>query len=283
MLRGIWHSFSVMVLVFLSACAPITMNQFIAEGKSPLSEEQLRELVNNHVLHLEAIDFDARIDYRGDGRLNAISLQGEEDTGKWVITSSHQLCMKFDLWYYGDQRCYTVFKDIDQYVFFTSNGARYYTGATVSETAPQRVATDNASENRSHTDRQPHTVPAMIERTSVSREQALVSLARNCPDCKLVGVDLRGAQLIAANLAGADLSEADLTDANLRRANLTGANLSGAKLTRSNLAGADLTNSNLRDADLTGCNLIRANVSGADLEGAVLSGAHLESIQGLKK
>jgi hypothetical protein len=271
----------VVVLLFLGACAPATMNQLIAEGNTQLSGNQLRKLVTDRSLHLEAIDFDAQVQYLSDGHLQALSLQGAKDNGKWNVTSDDQLCMKFDSWYFSDLKCYKVVKAKDQYVFFTSNGARYYTATTSAEHVAEpgdqnRVKPALAKENS----RQSPPAPRLSQ---AEKQQTLRHLARNCPGCNFAGADLAGAQLIAANLAGANLAGADLSDANLRRANLAGANLSGAKLIRTNLAGADLSESDLSAADLTGSNLIRAQVSGAKLQGATLTGAHLESIQGFKE
>jgi hypothetical protein len=257
------------------------MDNLLDEGKKPLSEKQLYELVANNSLHLEAIDFDAKIHYLSNGHLNATSLQGEQDKGRWSVTSDNQLCMKFELWYFGDLKCYNLIEDNDKYLYFTTNGARYYTGT-------KTFGDDSGLENTGPTGTINHAAPKpkapqATRLSTAEKKRALVSLARNCPDCNFSGVDLRGAQLIGANLAGANLSGADLRDANLRRANLTGANLTEANLARINLAGADLTDCNLSDADLSGSNLIRANVTGAILTGAILSGAHLESIQGFKE
>lgn len=277
--------------MLLCACAPVTINQFLADGKKPLSQQQLQELISNQNLHLEAIDFDAQVHYLPDGHLAATNRQGVKDSGKWSISSDSRLCMKFDLWYYGDLKCYQVFNDKDKYVFFTTNGARYYTG-TMSAANDYEAANHSRNENNNPDDQSSSAAAVLFDsnstRTTVflseaEKKRALLSLARNCPDCNFAGVDLRGAELIAANLAGANLSAADLREANLRRANLSGANLSGANLARANLAGADLSNCDLSGADLTGSNLIRATVTGAKLDGTILFGAHLESIQGLKK
>lgn len=277
--------------MLLCACAPVTINQFLADGKKPLSQQQLQELIGDQSLHLEAIDFDAQVHYLPNGLLAATNRQGVKDSGKWSISSDSLLCMKFDLWYYGDLKCYQVFSDQGKYVFFTTNGARYYTGTMSAKNAHE--ATTHSGNENNNTDGQSSRAYGGLSdsnstRTTVSfsdaeKKRALVSLARNCPDCNFAGVDLRGAELIAANLAGANLSGADLREANLRRANLSGANLFGANLTGTNLAGADLSNCDLTNADLTGSNLIRATVTGAKLDGTVLFGAHLESIQGLKK
>ena len=274
---------SFVFLVVLNGCMPVTMNHLIADGKLSLSGKELRELVTSRNLHLEAIDFDAEVQYLPGGTLLATSRNGGDDKGKWSVSDNDQLCMKFNVWYFGDLRCYKLFKENDKYVFFTSNGARYYTGTTSSGngnsvSSQPETESENSKKNVPEQSENSATVLSKAE-----RDHALISLARNCPACNFAGVDLRGAQLIAANLAGANLSGADLRIANLRRANLAGANLSGAQLNQTNLAGADLTNCDLTNADLTGSNLIRANVTGANLTGAILSGAYLESIQGFKK
>ena len=274
---------SFVFLVVLNGCMPVTMNNLIADGKSSLSEKELHELVASRNLHLEAIDFDAKVQYLPGGTLLATSRNGGDDKGKWSVSDNDQLCMKFNVWYFGDLRCYKLFKENDKYVFFTSNGARYYTG-TASPRNGDAVSSQPETESEMSKKKVPEQGGNVVTVLSkAERAHALLSLARNCPACNFAGVDLRGAQLVAANLPGANLSGADLRVANLRRANLAGANLSGAKLNQTNLAGADLTDCDLRNADLTGSNLIRANVTGAKLSGALFSGAHLESIQGLKK
>ena len=78
---------------------------------------------------------------------------------------------------------------------------------------------------------------------------------------KLVGANLRGADLYNADLRGANLGGADLRVANLRSANLCNADLRGA-----NLRGAYLCN-----ADLNGANLRSANLCNADLRGAYIN------------
>ncbi len=289
----IWCYFSLVILMLLCACAPVTMHQFLADGKKPLTGQHLQELINNQSLHLEAIDFDAQVHYLPNSHLAATNRQGVKDSGKWSISSDGRFCMQFDLWYYGDLKCYQVVQDRDKYIFFTPNGARYYTGM-MSKKNDLEMAKHSHYENN-NPDGPNHTATTVRSSSNSSRsvtkaflseaekKQALISLARNCPDCNFAGVDLRSAQLITANLAGADLSGADLREANLRRANLSGANLSGANLARTNLAGADLSNCDLSEADLSGSNLIRATLTGAKLDGTVLFGAHLESIQGLNK
>jgi hypothetical protein len=287
----IHHFLSFVVLALLCSCASVTMTQFLADGKTPLSSTQLHELLAEHSLHLEAIDFDAKVVYLPNGQLTATSHLGAKDKGKWSISAKDELCMKFDIWYFGDQRCYKLFNENDKYIFFSANGARYYTG-TMSPPKGGDASNQPQSESNNLIGQGQNVATALPDRNNPSpvpqlskseREHILINLARNCPDCNFAGVDLRGAQLVAANLPGANLSGADLHDANLRRANLAGANLSGTNLTGSNLAGANLTDCDLSNADLTDSNLIRATVTGAELKGAILTGAHLENIQGLKK
>lgn len=267
--------------MFFSGCAPVTMEQFIADGSEPLSEDQIYELIADRGVHLEAIDFDAKVQFLSNGHLTATSLQGDQDKGKWSIVPENQLCIKFELWYFGDLKCYKLVQDNDKYLFFTTNGARYYTG-TATPGSNGLTADKDPAEKESHR-YQRQSVPEIAPLSNEDKKHTLISLARNCPDCNFTGVDLREASLIGANLAGTNLSGADLRDANLRRANLAGANLAGANLARTNLAGANLSDCNLTDADLTGSNLISANVTGAIFKGAILSGAHLESIQGFKE
>ena len=117
---------------------------------------------------------------------------------------------------------------------------------------------------------------------------------KNTPIIRLLGADLRGADLSkafhiafpwvvhqdivdtvewgAATQFGADLRGADLISTNLR-----GANLSRACLYDSDLRGADLRDANLHDADLIGAWLRDANLRGADL-----SEAQLKQIKSLK-
>jgi uncharacterized protein YjbI with pentapeptide repeats len=279
---------TVLFLMLVCSCAPVTTKQFIADGKQQLSQEELHELVSGNGFHLESIDFDAKIHFLPSGQLSCTDLHGTAEKGKWKITPEDQLCIKFDRWYFGDLNCYTLFKEKNNYVFFTNNGARYYTGKLLSgngdAVAMQSKSKSNQtvpSENFTTSHRNNSESSISPRPSKEEKKHTLINLARNCPDCNLSGVDLMGAQLIVANLNGADLSGANLSGANLRRANLIGANLSGAKLVRANLTGADLSGSNLSNADLTGSNLIRAVVTDANLDGAILTDAHLESIKGM--
>jgi len=285
---------------FIGSCAPGTRKQMLKEGQHPLSAEELFSLITDNSLYLESTDFSGTVFFQSDGYLAGRDRLNNRDSGKWDISSENLLCLKFRIWYYGDTNCYSVFPDqkADSFVFFTENGARYYT-AEYMTADPQHLATQIQKSKKKKFVREQlageaHNPDSSDSATnsitpspspSISREEktlTMVHLARNCPDCNLAGVDLKKARLVEANLAGADLSGADLSGANLRRANLTGANLSGAKLTTSNLSGAILVRSNLTNADLSGCNLIKANLTGATTDGAIFTGAHMESIEGYK-
>ncbi len=291
-MRCLLHRFlSFVMLVLLCSCAPVTMNQFLADGKTPLSAAQLHDLLVGHSLHLEAIDFDANVLYLDNGRLTATSSQGSKDKGKWSISAKDELCMKFNVWYYGDQRCYKLFNENGKYVFFSSNGARYYTGTmspghddyVENQTKSESIDSTGIKQNTSSAHSGQSSPPPVTHLSESEKKHILINLARNCPDCNFAGVDLRRVQLVEANLAGANLSGSDLRDSNLRQANLTGANFSGANLAGTNFAGANLTDCDFSNADLTDSNLIRATVTGAKFKDAILTGAHFDNIQGLKK
>ncbi len=297
--------FQFMILILLlSSCAPGTQNQLVKKGQSSLSSEELFVLIADNSLHLEAFDFDGTFYFQKDGYLSGRDRLNNLDTGKWDISSEDQLCLKFRIWYYGDTKCYSVFRDQkpDSFILFTENGARYYSAEYLTGD-PQNLAKQIRKRNKKKFIRDqlaqevqdgdspgsrnislppelPPEPPPSFSKNDTNL--AMTRLARNCPDCNLAGVDLKKARLVEANLMGADLSGADLSGANLRRANLTGANLSGAKLITTNLSGAILVNSNLSNADFTGSNLIKANLTGANLDGATFTGAHLESIEGFK-
>jgi uncharacterized protein YjbI with pentapeptide repeats len=78
------------------------------------------------------------------------------------------------------------------------------------------------------------------------------------------------ARVIGPDLRGADLRGRTFSHPDLRGADLRGADLSGA-----DLAGADLAWARLEGAVLVGTNLVRANLHAADLRNANLTGADL--------
>ncbi len=287
---------ALLLLAHLYGCSAMTLQQLVAEGKQPLSREQLAALLPDASLRLEAIDFDGILQFRPDGQLAAKDRLGQKEKGTWEISGDNQLCLKFTRWYYGDSRCYSIIKDNNNYIFFTSNGARSYTG-TMHSSPPAGKAPDvsrppipdePAGESRGAVEQAGSAVQAESGKggspgfTEEEKVHTLIQLARNCPECNLYGIVLKNAALGGANLAKANLAGADLSGANLSRANLGGANLAGAKLINTDLSGADLGGSNLAGADLTGSNLTRANVANAHMAGTNLNGALLNSIQGLK-
>ena len=298
------------LLLVLSACAPGNQNQLLKEGKTQLNAEQLFQLVSGNTLHLESIDFNAWVHLLEDGRLSAKNRQNQRDTGVWDINSDSRLCLKFEAWYYGDERCYSLIAvGGDDYVLFTANGARAYSATAISGDS-EKLAAAGRKKGKTYLREKmaggkstasginpPAAAPAQTGPDEVSppREipapapppeelrHTLAEMAKNCPNCNLAGADLKGVELITANLAGANLAGADLSRANLRRANLAGANLAGAIMVNANLPGANLANCNMSNANLTGANLIKANFTGAMTDGIQLQGALLEGVTGLKK
>ena len=98
-------------------------------------------------------------------------------------------------------------------------------------------------------------------------------LGANLKFADLTGADLTGAWLLSTNLSGAWLGDANLSETKLWVAGLRGAILIKANLSGADLWWADLMEANLRGANLTGANLTGANFTGANLTGAV--GANL--------
>lgn len=292
----------LLTIALLSGCASSTQNSMLQEGKSQLNADQIYQAVSGNTLYLEAIEFSAWVLFLDNGRISARNRLNNTDTGKWDVSSDKQLCMDFNAWFYGDERCFSmVEEDSGRYVLFSSNGARAYS-ATAGKGDTEKLATaarkkdktflrEQMAAGRSTADdsRTTRPVPATETRVIPSPppppeeiRHTLATMAKNCPNCNLAGADLKGVDLITANLAGANLAGADLSGANLRRANLAGANLAGAILVSTNLPGANLANCNMSEADLTGANLIKANLTGAMTEGVILQGAHLEGVIGLE-
>ncbi len=287
----------------LSGCATSTQNRMLQEGRSQLTAERIFETVSGNTLYLEAIDFSAWVHFLADGRMSARNRLNNRDTGKWDINGDKQLCLKFNVWYYGDERCFSMVENAaDRYVLFTPNGARAYS-AVASAGDPEKLAKASRKKEKTYLREQmaggkagaaasttavrpePTAPPAASPTPPPPPEEirhTLATMAKNCPNCNLAGADLKGVDLITANLAGANLAGADLSGANLRRANLAGANLAGAILVNANLPGANLANCNMSDANLTGASLIKANLTGAMTEGVILQGAHLEGVIGLE-
>lgn len=289
------------MLAIVQGCAVNSLTQALKSDHNRLSASSIHTLVAGKNLHLTAIDFDAEVLFKDNQKLAAKNRSGEIDTGQWDITSDDMLCLDFDKWYFGDVRCYTVFSERtgDNYIFFTENGARYYSAKPLA-TIPAALISLGTSKKRTSYLKGKKEVVAAPEPTEVTPEvmsrpeppapepgpeemkRILITTARDCPACNLAGVDLRGAELVGANLAGANLAGADLTGANMRRANLSGADLQNARLRATNLPGANLTGCNLTQADLSGANLIKANLTGSATKGALFTDALTEGTTGIK-
>lgn len=266
----------LLCLILNSSCAPVSQKHYDNKDQHPLTTEQIEKKIIERSVQLQSIDFDATVLFHKNMTMTATSFGDDTDSGKWSTLDKNLLCLEFDSWYFGDNRCYRIIEDKNHLIFFTQNGALRYTGTILKpkERISQSRPKDSLIPSFEAANAQP------IPKNSETDKERFIKLARNCPDCNFSGVDLSNAQLNHANLAGANLSNADLTNANLRQANLAGANLSGAKLIRTNLPGANLSSANLTNADLSGSNLIRANMTGAITTNINLTGAHLESIQG---
>ncbi|MCP3890916.1 MAG: pentapeptide repeat-containing protein [Desulfobulbaceae bacterium] len=268
--------------LLITACAPATVKQFEARGKTELTKEQIRSSFSGKEIHLEAADFDANVQFGSSGKLSGTSINGSSDNGNWNVAENNLLCLKWDSWYFGDNKCYQTFKDEDnRFIFFTQNGARYYTATVTNQSS--RKTTSSRHKNKQNTSQDDFQLSSERSPTTSNSNRdpdRILRLARNCPGCNLSHINFKGAQLVGANLSGADLSGSDFSGADLRRANLTNANLSGARFIRTNLPGADLTDSNLTNADLRGSNLTRAIVHGANFTGTITKGAILNSLQG---
>lgn len=294
----------LVTIALLSGCATGNQKRMVQEGRTQLTAEQIFQTVSGNTLHLEAIDFNARVHFLDSGRMSGRTSQNSRDTGAWDVNGDKQLCLKFATWYYGDQRCFTMVETgTNAYTLFTPNGARAY-NATATTGDPERLATAGRKKDKAYlrakmaagqpaaddrpgasaTAPAPAQTPRVIPSTPPSPEEVrhtLAYMAKNCPNCNLAGADLKGVDLATANLAGANLAGTDLSRASLIRANLAGANLAGAVLVGTNLQGANLANCNLSDADLSGASLIKANLTGAMTEGVRLEGARLDGVVGL--
>ena len=289
--------------LILTGCGTSTINSALKKGAVPLSVDEIYSLVNNNTLRFVSSDFDAHVFLAENGKLSANSLNNSDDTGLWDIKNNGSLCLKFDLWYFGDVNCYTVYSETerDSYLLYTTNGAFAYTATMVGGNSQNlKIAApknkdafmrESLSKGQSSKPRQAQATPAATPApvsantgpaaSSEEINHTVKSMAQDCPDCNLEDADLRQAYLVGANLKGANLRGADLSRANLRRANLEGADLSGATLLSTNLPGANLKDANLKGADLTGSNLIQADFSGADLANSILKDTLQEGSKGL--
>ena len=303
--------FLALLMAFVvSGCAPSNVNKLIAEkGGEHLKPDQVLSLVEGNTLQLQGYDSDSFLYMDTSGKVFAVNIYGDKDSGQWDVSDLGEFCIRMHEWWYGDLKCYMMYQvDNDTYKLTDDNGliqfsALQYPGdyknsyyvdknkkrsfrksarssgtfaATAAETesppAPGRPEKAISEENTYKTSQDDRNLRSTVK-----------WMARDCPGCNLAETNLKKADLVGAKLAGANLSGSNLRMANLRRADLEGANLEDAILSYCNMPGANLKNANLRGANLKGANLIRADVTGADLSGANLDGALLDGIKGLTR
>ncbi len=298
----------LMMVALLSACGPATVNQLEKKGDGKqFSPAEVLELVESNTMLFVSIDEDSYFYFDGSGRVFGIDLNKNTDLGKWDVTEDGELCMRLQHWWYGDLKCFAVYRDGDKYALANNAGViafraesfqgdyknQYYEVKTAKKSyrrsiRNQQADTPSESEKKSadrssvEPEKPAPREPAPSYITSDKELKATVKwMARDCPGCNLAKSNLKKADLVGAKLQGANLSGANLSMADLRRADLQSANLENANLTFANMPGADLRNSNLKNADFKGANLIRADLTGANLEGINLEGALLEGTTGI--
>ncbi|MBV5318276.1 MAG: pentapeptide repeat-containing protein [Desulfobulbaceae bacterium] len=299
----------ILTCCLLCGCGPTTVNTLVQDrGAQKLSAKEVLALVNGNTLFLQTFNEDTTLYFDPSGQLFGKALSADKDKGKWDVSEGGELCFHMDKWWYGDLRCFQVYRDTNKNKLHLagSNGVLQYAAEQQAGDSKQLYAIGNQqkkslrrsirttgedepgaalSTTGSDTTTRP---PSVIEepRHSVEGKKdtnvTIEWMAKDCPGCNLAGADLGKAELIGARLAKADLHGANLSMANLRRADLQGANLREAILTYANLPGADLRGADLRGAVLKGANLIRADLSGAKLEGADLTEVLREGTKGLK-
>ena len=278
---------TLLAFSLLTGCAANSEKQLLKAGNTPLSGSQIQTLVTNNPLNLESGDLTAQISFESNGRLEARSSHDKRiEKGQWQTNEDNQLCLKFSSWFHGDDTCFSLYQEpgSNTILLFHSNGALAFTARAANGQTPLPARNDTTSIQSAKSTQQSRAQQGSFSPSPRDHENAKLTIkqmAKNCPDCKLSGADLRNADLIKANLQKANLRDADLSGANLRRARLGGADLRGAKLQGTNLPGADLRDADLQDADFSGANLLRADFSGARLEGIILDNANLEGVTGL--
>lgn len=259
-----------------------------------LSAEELIELVSGNTITMQEYGETATIEMYSNGRLYAVKSKTEKNDG-WWSTEGDMLCLKFKRWGYGDQICYDVIRDGNEYKMYTASGVggSYFTVSPGVKNQPAgkdkpAAAGSRGTQQRTTATESPDVVvekPAPKASTPTIQESAKPAadpqsagrdlrmiyrdMSQNCPGCNLPGIDMNGASLIRANLAGANLKNANFSKANLKWANLKGANLAGADFAGANLAGADLAGADITRADFTGANLDQTNLRGTNISEAI--------------
>lgn len=285
------HGYKYLALLLglmVTGCAAANKDQLINDGKTLMDKQQIADLFAQGPLRLESADFDGTVTFTADGKLQAKNLNKAVDTGKWELADGNMVCLKFSSWYYGDKKCYQIIEnDPGEYVFFTANGARYYTAHVqkdVKEDESDTVKSENQDESGDKSSSEPQASPSANSASNAETDinSSFSQVAQNCPGCNLGGINLSNSNLASANLAGTDLSGTNLSGASLRGAHLEKANLSHANLSKANLTGANLAGANLDSADLRGANLSRADLTDANMKNAVTNGAVLQNTKGLR-
>ncbi len=299
--------------LLFAGCAPVTQNQMVAKGTTPLVAKQIFDLVSGNSLHMEAIDFNSHMYFQPDGTIlaRAESLTADDtDNGRWDINGENQLCLKFKVWYYGDMKCYSVYPDGGKngYALFLNNSALAYSAKSLNGDAahlykaPESTKKDTFLRESLTTGQTSPTpvaaAPLMtaeptnktaylresltVGQTAASPQETETSAAVDQKDEATPAVsDAEVEHTVKSmakncpgcNLEKSDLRQADLVGANLKKANLHKADLSHANLRRANLEGANLTGATLLSANLPGANLKGANLTNADFTGANLTKA----------
>ena len=92
-------------------------------------------------------------------------------------------------------------------------------------------------------------------------------------DSAAVGLDLSRERLLGIDMRGADLSHANLSNSLIAGSNLEGANLASASLNGATLAGVNLKSADFSGADLSSSRWISVDILGADFAEAGTGGA----------
>ncbi len=274
------------LIFLLSACASVDLDTTIAEGGVKIVPPELREVVEDRIIHMTEYDSSATVKFYKNGFLIGRNDQNETTKGAWKIDVKDRLCIKYKKWGYGDTICYSIYKVGDEYRQFSQAGLLVGRFAVAGKIDVDEQKQEASSKEKVVVAPVPVAPPTpastpleMADPTPVKPEKTELSIAekaKNCPGCDLQKVNLSGVNLKQAVLPGANLTEANLKGANLKMANLKGVTLTTADLSNANLAGADLAGADLTGANLTGAELFGTNLKGATLDnviGADLMGA----------
>ncbi|MDX2212620.1 MAG: pentapeptide repeat-containing protein [Oculatellaceae cyanobacterium bins.114] len=87
-----------------------------------------------------------------------------------------------------------------------------------------------------------------ILQADVSFKLLLLRFTKYCPNCRLVGAEIKNVDLEGANLRNADLRWAALSSVNLNNADLSGANLRYAQLNEVSVQNTNFCHAILMDS-----------------------------------